>query len=498
MERNKGGNRLVTDGTLFTRRRFVLGLTATAGLGLVAACGPAAPAATAPTSAPAAAAQPTTAQAAPAAAATAKPAAAAPTAAAQTAPATGSGPGKLVVWKFGGSNEEILYFPKWDDEFTKRTGIKIEYSDNDWSTKREKILAAFQAKKVADILLMDGQSIPDLAALGIIDAYDDLDKSFATRNQPNFVPEIWNSTVSNGKFYGPSMYVDMGTFLAYNTKMFKDAGVTKVPETWDEVREAAKKCTKPDVAGITISVAVDTNDVNTFEGIAYANGGRWLDDTGKKVMINDAGFIDALQLYTGLVQDKSVPQGVTETNFASSGTLFFQEKAAMWVCLSYIGAFQTGLKAPADFPVASTLFPRQPKPTGFTKPAASIMTPTAAMLISKSSQQKDAALKYADFWSQPEVQVGWDGSEISGRVPALKKNWETETFKRIHADWYALYKAGKMFDGALPMPSFPGLAEAEKALNSGMQSAVLGKMSPKDAMAAAAKRAQSVVDEFNF
>jgi hypothetical protein len=48
------------------------------------------------------------------------------------------------------------------------------------------------------------------------------------------------------------------------------------------------------------------------------------------------------------------------------------------------------------------------------------------------------------------------------------------------------------------MPSFPGLAEAEKALNSGMQSAVLGKASPKDAMAAAAKRAQAVVDEFNF
>ena len=88
--------------------------------------------------------------------------------------------------------------------------------------------------------------------------------------------------------------------------------------------------TKGDVAGITISVAVDTNDANTFEGIAYANGGRWTDDTGKKVMINDAGFVDALQLYTDLVKDKSVPQGVTETNFASSGTLFFQSKAAMW------------------------------------------------------------------------------------------------------------------------------------------------------------------------
>jgi multiple sugar transport system substrate-binding protein len=474
---------------------------ATAGVGLLAACGPAAPAApAAPTSAPAPAAQPTVAAAAKPTTAAAAPAAAAQptaTAPAQVAPAA-AGTAKLVVWKFGGSNEEVLYFPKWDAEFTKRTGIQIEYSDNDWSTKREKVLAAFQAKKVADILLMDGQSIPDLAALGIIAAYDDLDKSFITRNQANFVPEIWNATVSKGKFYGPSMYVDMGTFLAYNTQMFKDAGVTKVPETWDEVREAAKKCTKADVAGITISVAVDTNDVNTFEGIAYANGGRWLDDTGKKVMINDPGFIDALQLYTDLVQDKSVPQGVTESNFATSGTLFFQNKAAMWASLSYIGAFQTGLNAPADFPVGSTLFPRQPKPTGFTKPAASILTPTAAILISASSQQKDAALKYADFWSQPEVQVGWDGSEISGRVPALKRNWETDTFKRIHGDWYQLYKDGKMFDGALPMPSFAGLAEAEKALNSAMQSAVLGKMPPKDALAAAAKRAQAVVDEFNF
>jgi ABC-type glycerol-3-phosphate transport system substrate-binding protein len=476
---------------------MVTGLMATAGagLGLLAACGPTAPAAapTAPPAAPAAA-QPTTAPAAPAAPA------AAPTAAtaAQAAPAQGSGPAKLVVWKFGGSNEEVLYFPKWDQEFTKRTGIQIDYSDNDWATKREKVLAAFQAKKVADILLMDGQSIPDLAALGIISAYDDLDKSFITRNQSNFVPEVWSATVYNGKFYGPSMYVDMGTFLAYNTAMFKDAGIASAPTNWDELREAAKKLTKGDVAGITISVATDTNDVNTFEGIAYANGGRWLDDTGKKVMINDPGFSDPLQLFADLVADKSVPQGVTETNFASSGTLFFQNKAAMWASLSYIGAFQTGLNAPADYPVASTLFPRQAKASGFTKPAATIMTPTAAVLISASSQQKEAALKYADFWSQPEVQVGWDGSEISGRVPALKRNWETDTFKRIHADWYQLYKDGKMFDGSQPMPSFAGLAEAEKALNSAMQNAVLGKASPKDALAAAAKRAQSVVDEFQF
>src|SRR5436190_18033734 len=178
----------MSDAQRLSRRRFVVSGLLVAGAGLLAACSPAAPAsAPAPVAPTPAAAQ------------------AQPTAAAQAAPATSSGPGRLVVWKFGGSNEEVVYFPKWNSEFTKRTGIQIDYSDNDWSTKREKVLAAYQAKKVADILLMDGQSIPDLAALGIISAYDDLDKSFITRNQGNFVPEIWNSTVSNGKFYGPSM-----------------------------------------------------------------------------------------------------------------------------------------------------------------------------------------------------------------------------------------------------------------------------------------------------
>jgi maltose-binding protein MalE len=55
-----------------------------------------------------------------------------------------------------------------------------------------------------------------------------------------------------------------------------------------------------------------------------------------------------------------------------------------------------------------------------------------------------------------------------------------------------------MFNGAQPMPAFPGLTEAEKALSTAMQQAVLGKMPPKEALAAAAKRAQTVLNEFSF
>jgi ABC-type glycerol-3-phosphate transport system substrate-binding protein len=290
----------------------------------------------------------------------------------------------------------------------------------------------------------------------------------------------------------------MGTFLTYNSKMLADAGFSKPPATWEELREAAKKCTREGVAGITISASQNTNDANTFEGIAYANGGRWLDDVGKKVMIADPGFIDPLQLFVDFVRDKSTPQGVTETAFNQSGTLFFESKAAMWVSLSYPGVFHQSQKRPDDYPWGITLFPRQAKPSGFTKPAATIITPTAAFFISSLSQKKEAAMKYADFWSRADVQAGWDGSVVRGRVPALKANWETATFKKLYPDWYQLYKDGKMFDGSVPMPAFPGLAETEKALSTAMQQAILGQKPPKDALTDAAKRAQTVVNEFDF
>ena len=482
-------------GKRLSRRSLLAGTTlALVGGALLQACGGASPPA-APTTAPAAA--PTTAPAGKPAEATKPAAQPAATSAAAAPQPKASATGPLLVWKFGGAGSEIEYFPKWNDEFTKETGVKLEYTNNDWAVKREKMLAGFQAKRLGDILLADGQSLPDLSAIGIVTPYDELDKGLVAKLKPDYIPEIWETTVYKGKFYGISPYVDTGTFLTYNRKMLEDAGVKKVPETWDELRDAARMTTKGDVAGITISVSTHTNDANTFEGIAYANGGRWLDEGGTKVMIDDPGFSDPLKLFVDLVNDKSVPQGVTETSFSQSGTLFFEQKAAMWVSLSYPGAFAQGNATREAMPWGLTLFPSQAKATGSFKPASQIMTPTAAFFVSALTQQREAALKYIEFWSRPKTQSGWDGSEIRGRVPGLKANWETETFKKTYPDWYKLYTDNnKMFNGALPMPAFPGLTEAEKALSNAMQQAVLGKQSPKEALAAAAKRAQQVVDEF--
>ena len=169
----------------------------------------------------------------------------------------------------------------------------------------------------------------------------------------------------------------------------------------------------------------------------------------------------------------------------------------MWVSLSFPGAIQQTMKVRDDFPMGFSLFPRPDKPSGSAPPSSMIMAPHAAFVITSLSQARAAALKYLDFWAQPDTEKGWDGSVVLGRMPAMKANWESDTFKQKSPDWQAQYQTGQMFAGALPMPAFPGLSEAEKVLSTAIQTAVLGKASPHDALATGAKSAQAMIDEAN-
>jgi ABC-type glycerol-3-phosphate transport system substrate-binding protein len=472
---------------------------------LLAACSssPAAPAATSapaapsqPTAAPAAPAAPT---AAPAAAPTAAPTVAQPTPAAAAAPSS-SGPATLKVWKFGGTGQETDYMPTQNKIFTSKTGINVEWSSLDWGTKREKVTAAYMAKKIADVLLPDGQSIPDFVGLNIISALDDVDKTMVGKWKTSFVPEIWDTTVWKGKFYAMSVYVDAAPFLGYSIPKFTDGGLASggkptPPATWIDLKSAASKLNKPDAPGFIFQASLNTNDVNIFEGVAYANGGRWISDDGSKVVINDAGVVDALQLYADMVKANVAPKNVVQTDFGAAGTMFMNGQGAMWNCMSWIGAFAQGIKPKFDW--GSTVFPKQDKPSGSFAPASLIMTTTLGFMLANLSTLKPQAMQYIDFWTTPEAQKAWDGSVVWGRVPALTANWESDTFKKQNPDWYAQYKAGTFFKGALPMPMFSGLTEVEQMLSQNIQKVMLGQMTPKAALDDVQKNAQPIYDQLN-
>ena len=402
--------------------------------------------------------------------------------------------GEISVWKMGGTGREVEHWPVVNKKFEEAyPNIKLNYSYFYGQIRRQKIIGGFQTKNIADVVIAFGQDIPDFAGLNIIQPLDGIDNKVVESWRDRIIPEVWNTCVYQDQFYAFPTYVDMGTFLAYNLDMLEEAGLQGPPEDWDEVKDYAAKLTKPDRSGIALQATLAPVDTNIFEGVAYANGGRFLDEEKGKIMINAPGFVDALKLYDDLIRGGYTNKGLTESRFWEGAHLFGEQKAAMWVGLSWL--ISPWFPAdPKEFRWEGSLFPRHEKPSGQYEPAATIMDPTAAFMISSLSKDPKAALTYVDFWAQPEQLLFYDGSEEVARVPAYKGCYDSADLKRVWPEWVRLYKAGELFKGSLPMPRFIGLSEAETNLAKAIQAVALGQMDPQAALDDAAKKSQDLYD----
>ena len=407
----------------------------------------------------------------------------------------------ISMWKFGGPQHERAYIQKMNKQFEQQNpSITIEWSYQNYGTKREKVITGNVVNELPDIIALDGQSIPEFAEMGIILPLDEISPELINKWEKDYPAEIWKTNMHNGHVYSISTYVDASTFLIYNKKMFREAGITdgngkaRPPKNWNELLVIAKKLTKNGIYGMALPASGHNLDVNMLEGIAYRNGGRWLMDG--KVKVNGQGFIDALNLYKDLVP--YAPSGYMETNFRNAAEQFFQGKTAMAITESFAPILKAQFDVASDFEYNLSSFPNRQNKSGQFERANFLMTPTYALMVTRQVRNKKAVMKFLDFWSTYDAQKGWSGSVITGRIPTLKKNLESETFAKIYPDLAREYRSGTLFKGALPQEGFIGLTECTKALSEGMQEALLDIASVEEALNNTQETCQKVIDRAKY
>jgi ABC-type glycerol-3-phosphate transport system substrate-binding protein len=410
-------------------------------------------------------------------------------------PARAAATGNLSVWKFGGTTREVEFWPKRDAEFlAANPGLNLKYSYFNGQIRRQKIQAGFQTRQLPDVFIAFGQDLPELVGFRMIQPIDALAGQERVAGwKERIVPEVLANGMWEDKIYGLPVYVDMDSFIAVNLDALAEAGLEGPPKTWSELRDYAKKLTKPDRPGFAFPATTTLGDINIFEGIAYANGGRIYDPDTNKVTLTDPGVVDALQLYVDLIKDGSTPapQSMTETHFRDTAQLFAQGRAAMWVGGSWLN---TPWPVPETTHWTGAPFPRPDKVSGSYPPASALADSSAMLYISADSQNTDAAIQYVDFWSQNEQLDMWDGDPEYSRIPAGKEAWTQPELAERWPEWVAAYKAGTMFEGAQPLPRFIGVTVVETGLGAAIQQAVLGQKTPADALAEAEKAAQQQID----
>lgn len=220
--------------------------------------------------------------------------------------------------------KEPVYFVTWSAAvdtvkshvaaFEAETGIKVDYSNVPSATYREALIAKFVGGAPIDTLWVSDQYLPEWAEAGWIkpvDQYKDLTKYNADVEQ-----FCVDSMHYKGKQYGITYYTDFMGFII-NEDLLRKAGISNPPATWSEVSEQAKVIKAKGISEypILMGLAREIWLIEFMSALVFSHGGRFTDEKGDAVMQQpNGGAVKALTWLVGALQkDKTLSPSCLET-----------------------------------------------------------------------------------------------------------------------------------------------------------------------------------------
>jgi polyol transport system substrate-binding protein len=303
------------------------------------------------------------------------------------------------------------------DNFTKQTGITVNYTVLPENDVRDKISQEFSSQAGQyDVASLSNFEIPIYAKNGWVAPMDDFISKDAAFNQGDILKPMTTSlTAEDGKVYGQPFYGE-SSFLMYRKDVF-DAKGLKMPDkpTWQQVADLAAQAdgAQPNMKGICLRgqpgwgqlFAPLTTVVNTF-------GGTWFEkDWTPKV--NAPEFKDATNFYVNLVKAHG-ENGAPQAGFTECLNAMQQGNVAMW----YDATSAAGSLEATDSPVKGKVG-YVPAPVNKTDSSGWLYT--WAWSIQKASKKQENAWKFISWASSADYEKLVGDKEGWAKVPAGKR-----------------------------------------------------------------------------
>ncbi|GAA3142452.1 multiple sugar transport system substrate-binding protein [Kribbella aluminosa] len=203
------------------------------------------------------------------------------------------------------------------DGCASKLGITIQRETVPGDTLIQKVLQQASSKTLPDVLMLDNPDVQQIAATGALAPLNDLGL-----NGDGVIKGMVDATSYQGKLYGLAPVTNT-IALFYNKDMLAEAGV-QPPKTWDELKAAAKKLTKPGRYGMAFNANATYEGSWQFLPAMWTNGG---DETN----LNSPQVADALQLWVDLVKSGSASKSVINWTQGDVNDQFIAGKTAMMV-----------------------------------------------------------------------------------------------------------------------------------------------------------------------
>lgn len=222
-------------------------------------------------------------------------------------------PGAIELWlpsPFGGESTATEK-SVWEDmlkTFEEEKNVEVNVTVIPWASYEEKYLTGVSSGEGPDVGYMYTEMMGDYIAQGALAPFDD----FMSAEDSARMLYLDQGKLDDKQYALPFVVGGMRVLWA-NMDVLEEAGVTSLPETWDEYREALVKVQDTGKNGILQEWgAPDRGMLNsTFFPLLWQAGGNILSEDGTKTAFNSPEGIEAATFLSDLVESGVMPSKVS-------------------------------------------------------------------------------------------------------------------------------------------------------------------------------------------
>jgi multiple sugar transport system substrate-binding protein len=322
--------------------------------------------------------------------------------------------------------------------------------------------------------------------LSTFDNYINGSNGLSKTDIADFFPKMWDSAkLADGKRY-MMPFNKSNVVLYYNKDMFKAAGITRAPATWQEFADDCAKLNKTDDKGNqTQWGASHTPSVDVWYGLVYSYGGRVLSDTYDNVLFGNSNATKAAtQLFADLYTKKYMHYTTVYGDQSDLGN----NKAAMYMG-SVVGRSYVEAAIGSKFELGEA-----PLPAGPNGQAAALYGTNIVMFGNApkyTQRQKDAAWAYIKWFTSSHTQAVWAAQ--TGYLPARQSSLKDPVLIAAYQAKPETKAGLQQLDGAVLEPPTGGWNDARAKITSNLQAIFLGKVTVPAGLQNMAKDVQAVI-----
>jgi multiple sugar transport system substrate-binding protein len=394
---------------------------------------------------------------------------AAPAAATTAAPATAKLSGKLTYWtayntvspEFKTLTEVII--PAFNQQYPD---VTIDAQAIPYDELRKKLLAAIAGGETPDLLRADIIWVPEFADQGALARLDSLLPDFASLKDRFYAGPL-ATNFYQGHYYG--LPLDTNTrVIFYNDEVFKAAGISEAPKTFEEFEAACAKVKALNQPDTFCYAEGGTGAWNVLPWI-WSAGGAITDPTYTKATgyLNGAGTVKAVTMLRDWLQ-----QGYLSPSILGGGLQTSEAIGKNQVAMIVDGPWMP--------PIFKEQFPDlkynlAPFPSG--QGGSISVVGGEDIVIFEKSQNKDAALAFLRFVLDEPQQIAMGKT---GQMPVLK----SLTGNKELPDYFAVFQ--KQLETANPRTPSPAWPKIDEAISNAVQQVLRGEKEPQAALDEAA------------